>query len=463
MYLQRLLQINVATLAALATLLLGMGQDTPGKPLWVALAAAASIWLTDVKGWIRLSRSMASLIALPLVAYAAHQMLRTDGDTRILIVADLIVYLQVVLFFQKKETSIYWQLIVISLLEVVVAAFLSHGALFGVLLAIYMMAGLSALALLLQQVQWSRYQAGPDSGRPAQPEQPEPPESPNAATEAVFSDSCAADSGAGIVGELFQRLAMVGVGTLVLTLVIFFTVPRLGHPAWRGVLPSPRSTVGFSDTVTLGQLGEILESREEVMRVQLTYAATNQPYPVQSEFYLRGAVLTHYDHGQWTSGRRVGPAEGTPPSEAEDDAQQEDDNQGDAPPGGAGLGGTGQGGAGPSGTGPSGTGQGGAGPSGTGPSGAGQGGTGVSPVLGPGHKQTPRGILHDAPVCQSITIEPLDRDELFAIWPLVVGRGNRNLFFDRARGRLMRRSDLPRCASSIGWRRRHFSTASWLP
>ena len=103
MFLQRLLQINVATLAALATLLLGMGQDSPVKPLLVAPAAAASIWLTDVKGWIRLNRSLASLIALPLVAYAAHRMIHTDGDARILIVADLIVYLQVVLFFQKKR------------------------------------------------------------------------------------------------------------------------------------------------------------------------------------------------------------------------------------------------------------------------------------------------------------------------------------------------------------------------
>ena len=39
MYLQRLLQINMATLAGLATLLLSMGQDSPAKPLLVGLAA----------------------------------------------------------------------------------------------------------------------------------------------------------------------------------------------------------------------------------------------------------------------------------------------------------------------------------------------------------------------------------------------------------------------------------------
>ena len=55
MFVQRLLQINIATLVALATLLLSMGQDRPEKPFLVGLAAAASIWLTDVKGWVRLT------------------------------------------------------------------------------------------------------------------------------------------------------------------------------------------------------------------------------------------------------------------------------------------------------------------------------------------------------------------------------------------------------------------------
>ena len=232
-----------------------------------------------------------------------------------------------------------------------------------------------------------------------------PPGRPNAAAEAVFSDSCAAGSGTGIVGELFQRLGMVGIGTLVLTLVIFFTVPRRAVQAWRGALPSPKTTVGFSDTVRLGDLGEILESREEVIARKLTYGATNHPYPVQTELYLRGAALTHYDHGQWTSGRRVGPAEDLPSTYVEDEGIQDDDDQGNVPPG--------------------------------------TGGTGVSPVLAPGHGQDSRSPRPDAPVCQSITIEPLDRNELFAIWPLVVGRGNDKLYYDVRGERLMRRRDRP--------------------
>ena len=50
MYLERLLQINMATLAALGALLLGMGQRSEFPPLLVALAAVLSVWLTDVTG-----------------------------------------------------------------------------------------------------------------------------------------------------------------------------------------------------------------------------------------------------------------------------------------------------------------------------------------------------------------------------------------------------------------------------
>ncbi len=50
MPLQRLLQINMAALAALGALLLGMGARNEGPPLLVIVAAVVSVWLTDVTG-----------------------------------------------------------------------------------------------------------------------------------------------------------------------------------------------------------------------------------------------------------------------------------------------------------------------------------------------------------------------------------------------------------------------------
>jgi transglutaminase-like putative cysteine protease len=395
MYLQRLLQINLATLAGLATLLLSMGEDTPGKALLVWLAAGTSIWLTDVRGWLRLNRTMASAAALALGLWFAARWMRVGGQARILVVADLVVYLQVILFFQKKDRSTYWLLAIISLLEVVVAAWFSQGAMFGVLLVVYMLTGLSALALLFLYTQWSRYQ------RVAEPPQPKPPPGSRwpLADQSAVSTTAVGSSRAGIVRELFLRLAMLGLGTLVLTAVIFISVPRRGHSAWRGALLTPRTIVGFNDAVTLGQLGLILESREEVMRVHLTDYRSGQLLPVQPQLYLRGVILTHYDRGQWThpAPRRPPPnfflepfdPRGDLSGDLPDDPPDEDQVEGPAS---------------------------------------------AAPPRPPGQW-----------VRQQIKVEPLDRDELFCIWPwsTIPSEGRDSpVFYDPARGRLLRKSSL---------------------
>ena len=53
-YVERLLQINVATLAALGTMLLGMGQRDSAMTLLVLFVAVASVWLTDFTGCSRI-------------------------------------------------------------------------------------------------------------------------------------------------------------------------------------------------------------------------------------------------------------------------------------------------------------------------------------------------------------------------------------------------------------------------
>jgi hypothetical protein len=61
--------------------------------------------------------------------------------------------------------------------------------------------------------------------------------------------------------------------------------------------------VGFSDKVVLGSLGQIIESRDEVMRVWFSRYPANTPHHVHGEIYLHGAFLMNYQHGQWEAGQ----------------------------------------------------------------------------------------------------------------------------------------------------------------
>jgi protein-glutamine gamma-glutamyltransferase len=211
-----------------------------------------------------------------------------------------LVYLQIIQFFQEKTQRVYWWQAVMSLLQVMVAAGLSEGIWFGLLLAVYVMVGLCGLTLLMLYSESERHASSQGTGTSPRSE---PVPRPTAGEAAQFIPGVAGTNRAGLVGELFARLGMFGMGTLVLSMVIFFTVPRVGGPAWRSAAPALRRVVGFSDQVRLGEMGEILESREEVMRIELTQAG--KPYPVQEELYLRGTVATHYANNLWQSGERL--------------------------------------------------------------------------------------------------------------------------------------------------------------
>ena len=82
----------------------------------------------------------------------------------------------------------------------------------------------------------------------------------------------------------------MGLHTLALTLRVVLRraavwAVRLARPDCQ----SRRPLVGFSDKVTLGELGQIIESRDEVMRVRFFDQANDAPQPVHGEIYLQGA------------------------------------------------------------------------------------------------------------------------------------------------------------------------------
>ncbi len=290
MPIERLLQINMATLAALGALLLGMGQRSEAPPLLVALAAAASVWLTDLSGCLRLGRRLANLLMLLAAAVSIGQVLPLRSELQAFDFAWFVIYLQIILLFQQKDERVYWLLIVLSLLEVVVATLFSQGAGFGVLLAVYLLLGFSAMTLLLLYRQWERYRPqrpaadhSPLRCRHSVPTLPSRARRgsarrwPLAGPQPDFVATPGGNGQAAICRGLFGRLGRMGLHSLALALVLFFTLPRFGQLAWRGPAAKPRALVGFSDKVALGSLGQIIESPDEVMRVRFYQYPANTP------------------------------------------------------------------------------------------------------------------------------------------------------------------------------------------
>ena len=426
MYVNRLLAINMATLAALGTLLLGMAQENLVLPLVMLVAAALSVWLNDMTGRFRLNRRVANagmLVAL----YVSLVLIFGPGQSDLAIYfANLLACVQIILFFVEKDTRVWWHLALLSLIQVCVATAYSQEMLFGALLVAYLFLGLSTMALVFlrqerahyrrasrmptfaglsvrsavrEKQDWGRlvkialitsvtgplslfltYGESTDEGRPVpQPPAPDPGSGrwPLAGHVSTFTSLTAGAGGtAGFGWELWFRLAAMTAWTLLLAAAVFAVVPRMGfrmpffgNVHWGGGGSGTRRSVGFSDSVKLGDLGFVIQDPNRVLDIKLIDHGSDAPYPVDGEIYLRGAVLTRYEGGNW------GHDQPTAPSRRE--------------------------------------------------------------IRRLGQLPSTDGLVR-----QEIEIESMDRTEVFCVWPLVILRETRFVSYDRRKQTLRRASSL---------------------
>ena len=330
MELKNLLSVVIAALTALGAMLFAMGSQSPWLAVALWMAAVVSLVVTDFFGVVRVPRNLASLLMWGVLAiFLPHFLVQSSWDSRLQIVASILLCLQMALLFQEKDARVYGWLAVISLLQAVVAARYSQGVAFGGLLIAFTILGIFALSLLALYGQWGRHGAAlalaaPPLGDRNSPKggttSANPPEGgstsarwPLAAGSSSFISTPAGSGRSGVVFELFARLALIAAGALFLAAIMFSTVPRPGLSAWPRDSRKTVATVGFDDKIELGRLGETIENPQEVMQLKLLDKDTGQVYPMRDNVYLRGSLVNSYSHNQW----RYVP----PPKNAETDPQ----------------------------------------------------------------------------------------------------------------------------------------------
>lgn len=307
MKLERLLQIGMATLALLGTLVMGMGQEDPKLPVLVAIAAVSSVVLTDMYGWVRLRGATANLAAIAAVAACGWDVsLRFDDETRLLGLANVLAYLQIVLLYQPKVIRRYWLIAALSLLQVAVAAALNLEIAFGGLLLLYLIVAIASLTLLHVHTLYERHAR--QEGRRFGDAEVGAADRPST-TVATRRERHSASFSAPLLASpmsLVRRwsfgfeLLRICVVTLLLTAIVFPLVPRVGSSSVHRTITTSEALTGYSDTVKIGEAASISESPEAVMRVRFTDQA-GAPYLIQGEPMLRGSWLTTYRDGQWQS------------------------------------------------------------------------------------------------------------------------------------------------------------------
>ena len=232
-------------------------------------------------------------------------------EIRFLSVANLLIHLQIVLLFQHKTTRIYWQLIVLSMLQVVVAAALNLFFLFGAILILYLFVTLTAMLLFFIHRETRPYlkASAHATGTPA-------------SSAAIHVIGLPDQEGTAIAGfassnpQLSLRRGMrrhtrnIAITTVIVTSLVFLLMPRYTNAVWNS--PNRQTVTGYSPGVELDEMTEILESPELVMRVSFHRTDSGASYKVTTEPYFRGTVLTEYrrESRRWGRSASYRPASG---------------------------------------------------------------------------------------------------------------------------------------------------------
>jgi len=315
---QHWLQVDLAVLTILGTALLGSGQQSISLTLLMLVAAPAAVVCTDIYQWFRLSRSLANLAAIGSVGYAVFQFFSSGIDNQLLSVANLLVYLQLILLFQEKSHRLNWQLLVLSLLEVVVSAAMNMNFRFFILLLIYLVCAQVAMALLFLLREASRFERkGLDRQRGMRISDVrrltcDVADPTLRWLHGASVTMVSAVSPPALIRELarsgyLQQVGLFGCVTLTFATVLFYSTPRLGGTNWQGGRGKGQPTVGFSRQVSLDEMGEILQSDELALRISFFDHQTNEPLRSIGQPYIRGGVLTRYGDapyvGRWSVAR----------------------------------------------------------------------------------------------------------------------------------------------------------------
>jgi transglutaminase-like putative cysteine protease len=83
------------------------------------------------------------------------------------------------------------------------------------------------------------------------------------------------------------------------TVVLFFIIPRAESGDRQSNTDETLRTVGYSSTITLGELGEVVQNPDLVMRIAFYLGRSSTPFKLAEEPLFRGAAVSHYRNGTW--------------------------------------------------------------------------------------------------------------------------------------------------------------------
>ncbi len=311
--LRNTLYVSLTLQTCLAAAILAAAEEAPLALATIPLALLSLVFI-DWSGWVkppRLLLNLAGLVALGCAMIESRQQDLADSHlNQLLAGGHLVVYLTWTLLLQQKDLRRMWWMFALSVLQVAIGSVLTIQPWYGAALFVYTMSAVWTMSLL--SLTRAALLADP---RMLSPEADQSdaenwiaaiPRHRSFARNGVRTDAqgrwiSPRFLGGGVL--MFGLILLVSMSFFVLTprvwignLNIFANSPLRGHGG----------ATGFTEHVKLGDIGQVMESHELVMEVEVLNGDTGRPLAhsklanaVGVEPLFRGAVLEKYSRGSW--------------------------------------------------------------------------------------------------------------------------------------------------------------------
>ncbi|MFG0335623.1 MAG: transglutaminaseTgpA domain-containing protein, partial [Maioricimonas sp. JB049] len=295
-----LVQISVTVLVSLASLVFAIAEGGPIPALTVPVAIG-SLLIVDRMRQASVGPVAAFVLGLLAIAAAGLELALGGIEARLLSVAHLSVYLTWVILVQQKDTRAYWWLCGLSVLQIAVSALLASGVWLGLVWALYLLTAIWTAALLSVAQAFERIS-------PVTKRERNGDGTSNGAPSAGASPALRGEHA--FPARLAGSAAVLSILSLGLACIFFLLIPRVWIGNFRlfddSPLPGSRTLTGFTEQVTLGDMGEILESDNLVMEITFfdndtgrKLTASELPRWIGTDPFFRGTLLDRYENGRW--------------------------------------------------------------------------------------------------------------------------------------------------------------------
>jgi len=310
-----LLHGNIAMLMALSAGIFAFAEGAPLAAITIPIAFCALLW-TDLKQTFVVNHWVANGLGLAAFVAAGFEFFGESIEGRLLAFGHLLFYLTWILLLQKKETPQIWWLCALSVLQVATASVLISSLWLGVSLIVYVLFTLWTLSVFSLDRAIQRSAKVENSSQSERPRDQQSTEQTGPTQKSVSRNAVRREGHSGWITSRFVIGVVInGLLSMFVGVAFFVFTPRIwiGGPLFLGseMAPAVRAVTGFTDEVSLGDMGEILENHDLVLEVSMKDFHTGQPIDVNEHAaslgddapLFRGAVLDSYDNGRWSVGK----------------------------------------------------------------------------------------------------------------------------------------------------------------